>query len=128
MTGVITADPQKLWQVWRPAYPIRPREEESRNHDLYRLAFGLKVPVTLVDVAEMRSWTVEHSLPAGRLVIEHRMTPQDKDRIELGKTIQATGPMALLYRLVLVPRMRRDWRQELATLERRAAQTRPQSA
>jgi hypothetical protein len=68
-----------------PRFPMRPAEEEARNLNLYDLAYGLKVPVTLVAINEMRDWTVEHSLPRGKLVIDHWMKPLEGGRVQVGK-------------------------------------------
>jgi hypothetical protein len=120
MRASVECDPKRLWDAWRPAYPIRPREEESRNVDLYPLAFGLRVPVTLVAVNEMRNWTVQHRLPAGRLVIDHTMSPEGEGRVRIGKRFEVYGPMIVPYRLVFLPGARREWPREVQELTARA--------
>src|SRR5215472_9312263 len=70
----IQGDPAAVWRVWRPSFPMRSADEEALNLHLYDLAYGLKVPVTLVAVEEMRHWTIEHALPGGRLVVGLEIT------------------------------------------------------
>jgi hypothetical protein len=113
--AVVRADPAAIWRAWRPDYPIRPPEEESRNLNLYGLAYGLRVPVTLVAIDEMRSWTVQHRLPGGKLLIEHWMTPLDNERVQVGKRYQVYGPMSIAYR-ILAPGIRRSAKAALAAL------------
>ncbi len=121
MTGIISGDPGLLWGYWKPTFPMRPRSHESQNTDLYPLAYGLRVPVTLVALSEMSGWTVEHSLPAGKLMISHRMSSLGDGRIEVGKRFEVSGPVTLAYRLLLIPRIRRDWPRQLEELQRHAA-------
>ena len=104
---VIKADPVSVWRVWRPTFPMRPRHEESKNLDLYDLGGGLKVPVTLVAVNEMENWTVEHGLPRGRLVIDHKMTPLGNGYVRVSKVFDVYGPMSVVYRLLLSGRIRK---------------------
>lgn len=118
--ALIKADPASVWRAWKPAFPIRPREEESKNQDLYDLGGGFKVPVTLVAVADMESWTVEHALPRGRLVIEHRMTPRDDGYVAVSERFDVNGPMSVVYRLFLAGRIRRTMREAFTQLERAA--------
>ena len=113
--AVVRADPDAIWRAWRPDYPMRPAEEESRNLNLYDLAYGLRIPVTLVAVDEMRSWTVEHRLPSGKLVIDHWMTPLGDGRVRVGKRYEVHGPMSIVYR-VLAPGIRRSAQEALAAL------------
>ena len=113
--AVVRADPDAIWRAWRPDYPMRPAEEESRNLNLYDLAYGLRIPVTLVAVVEMRSWTVEHRLPSGKLVIDHWMTPLGDGRVRVGKRYEVHGPMSIVYR-VLAPGIRRSAQEALAAL------------
>jgi hypothetical protein len=81
MDTTIHAEPTGVWEAWSPRFAMRPAAEEALNLSLYELANGRKVPVTLVAVNEMRNWTVEHSLPHGKLVIDHWMTPLDQGRV-----------------------------------------------
>ncbi|MBO0838110.1 MAG: hypothetical protein J2P28_21705 [Actinobacteria bacterium] len=113
--AVVRSDPNALWRAWRPGYQIRPPDEESRNLNLYDLAYGLKVPVTLVALDEMRSWTVEHRLPGGKLVIDHCLAPLNDGRLRLSKRYQVHGPMSMVYR-VLAPGIRRSAQRALAAL------------
>jgi hypothetical protein len=113
--AVVRADPDAIWRAWRPDYPMRPAEEEFRNLSLYDLAYGLRIPVTLVAVDEMRSWTVEHRLPSGKLVIDHWMTPLGNGRVRVGKRYEVHGPMSIVYR-VLAPGIRRSAQEALAAL------------
>lgn len=118
--AVLRADPGEIWRAWRPDYPMRPAEEESRNQNLYGLAYGLRIPVTLVAVYEMRSWTVEHRLPGGKLVIQHWMAPIDAGRVRVGKRYEVRGPMSVAYR-ILAPGIRRSAQQALTALAREAS-------
>ena len=118
--AVVRADPDAIWRAWRPDYPMRPAEEESRNLNLYDLAYGLRIPVTLVAVDEMRSWTVEHRLPSGKLVIDHWMTPRGDGRVRVGKRYEVHGPMSIVYRLFFAGAIRRSVPAEFAALEREA--------
>lgn len=113
--AVVGADPQAIWQAWRPDYPMTPAREESRNENLYGLTYGLRIPVTLVAVEDMRRWTVEHRLPGGKLVIEHWIAPLDTGRVRVGKRYEVYGPMSIVYR-ILAPGIRRSAQQSLAAL------------
>ena len=117
MSAVIHADPAAVWRTWRPSFPMRPPEEEARNLDLYDLAYGLRVPVTLVAVNEMRNWTVEHALPGGKLVIDHSMTPLADGAVRVGKHYEVHGPMSIVYRLLLARGIRRSIAASFTTLE-----------
>lgn len=123
MSAVVDADAARLWQAWRPGFEMRPREDESDNRDVYPLAIGLRIPVVLVAFNEMRNWTVEHRLPGGRLSIDHWMSPTADGRVEIGKRLEVRGPMAVPYRFVILPAVRRAWPREVADLQRRAAQS-----
>jgi hypothetical protein len=116
MDATIRADPAAVWQAWVPRFGMRPAEEEARNLNLYELAYGIKVPVTLVAVNEMRNWTVEHSLPRGKLVIDHWMTPLEGGRVKVGKRYDVYGPMEVVYRL-LARRIRKSMPGAFAALE-----------
>lgn len=118
--AVIKADPASVWRVWKPAFPMRPREAESKNLDLYDLGGGFKVPVTLLAVNEMSNWTVEHSLPRGRLEIDHALTPAGDGRVRVSERFDVHGPMALVYRVFLSNRIRRGMRETFVRLERDA--------
>jgi hypothetical protein len=119
MDAVIRADPAAIWRAWRPDFPLRPPEEESQNLHLYELAHGLKVPVTLVAVNEMRNWTVEHALPAGKLVVDHWMEPLT-DGVCVGKRYEVRGPMSIVYRMFFARAIRRSMPGQLAELAREA--------
>ena len=119
MDTVVHADPAAIWRAWRPDFPMRPPEEESQNLHLYELAHGLKVPVTLVAVNEMRNWTVEHALPAGMLVVDHWMRPL-ADSVQVGKRYEVRGPMSVVYRVFFARAIRRAVPAEFAALERAA--------
>ncbi|HKV88802.1 MAG TPA: hypothetical protein VJT78_12465 [Candidatus Dormibacteraeota bacterium] len=112
---IIRAQPAAVWRAWRPGFPVRPREEESRNLNLYPLAYGLKIPVTLVSVNEMRNWTLEHALPRGKLVIDHWMSSAEGG-VRVGKRYEVHGPLSIGYRL-LAPKIRAMARAEFAELE-----------
>jgi hypothetical protein len=118
--ATIQADAAALWKAWVPRFPMRPAEEEARNLNLYDLAYGLKVPVTLVAVNEMRNWTVEHALPRGKLVIDHWMAPRADGRVRVGKRYEVRGPMAIVYRLFFARRIRKSLPEAFAALEREA--------
>jgi hypothetical protein len=120
MDAVIRADPAAVWRAWRPGFPMRPPEEESRNQNLYDLAYGLRVPVTLVAVNERRNWTVEHALPGGKLVIDHWMAPLADSGVRVGKRYDVHGPMSIVYRLFLARAIRRSMPEAFAALEREA--------
>jgi hypothetical protein len=109
-----------VWQAWMPRFPIRPAEEEARNLNLYDLAYGIKIPVTLVAVNEMHNWTVEHALPRGKLVIDHWMTPLEDGRVQVGKRYDVHGPMAVVYRLFFARKIRKSSPGEFAALESEA--------
>ena len=100
---------------------MRPLEEESRNLNLYPLGFGVKVPVTLVEINEMRNWKVQHSLPRGKLVIDHWMTPLADGRVRVGKAYEVDGPMAIAYRLFFGRKIRQSLAVSFAALEREAS-------
>jgi len=116
----IQGDPAAVWRVWRPSFPMRSADEEALNLHLYDLAYGLKVPVTLVAVEEMRRWTVEHALPGGRLVVDHWMEPVAEGRVRVGKRYEVHGPMSIVYRLLFARRIRRSLPDQLAALETEA--------
>lgn len=118
--AVIEAGAASVWAAWKPNFPLRPPEEESRNLDLYDLGGGFKVPVRLVDVSDLRSWTVEHALPGGKLVIEHWLTALEDGRTRVGKRFDVHGPMSLVYRLFLAGRIRRSLPDAFAALQRDA--------
>jgi hypothetical protein len=118
--ATIQADPAAVWRAWRPTFPMRPPEEEALNLHLYDLAYGLRVPVTLVAVEEQRHWTVEHALPGGRLVVDHWMEPVADGRVRVGKRYEVHGPMSIVYRLFFARRIRRSLPDQLAALERAA--------
>lgn len=79
-----------------------------------------RFPVTLVAVNEMRNWTVEHSLPRGKVVIDHWMTSLSDGRVRVGKTYDVFGPMTIVYRLFLARKIHKSWPEALAVLEREA--------
>ena len=120
MDAIIQADPAAVWQAWMPRFQKRPPEEEARNLNLYYLAYGLKVPITLVVVNEMRNWTVEHALPRGKLVIDHWMIPLGEGRVRVGKRYDVYGPMSVAYRLFFARKFRESWPEDFAALERDA--------
>ncbi len=120
MDATIQADPAAVWQAWRPRFQKRPPEEEARNLNLYPLGYGLKVPVTLVAVNEMKNWTVEHSLPRGKLVVDHWMIPLGDGRVSVGKRYDVSGPMSVAYRLFFARKFRESWPEAIAALERDA--------
>jgi hypothetical protein len=115
--AVLQAEPEAVWRAWRPDFPMRPPEEEARNLHLYPLAYGLKVPVTLVAVNEMRNWTVEHALPRGKLIIDHWMTPLPEGGVRVGKRYDVQGPMSVVYRLFFARPIRRSILAALAALQ-----------
>lgn len=109
-----------------PQFQKRPREEENRNLDLYHLGYGLKVPVTLVAVNEMRNWTVEHALPGGKLTVDHWMIQLGDGLVRVGKKYDVSGPMSVAYRLLFARKFREAWPEYFAALERDAnRQTKP---
>ena len=118
--ATIHADPAAVWQGWMPRFQMRPREEEARNLNLSQLAYGLKVPVTLVAVNEMRNWTVEHALPGGKLVIDHWMLPIADGRVRVSKRYDVSGPMSVVYRMFFARKFRESWPAASAALERDA--------
>jgi hypothetical protein len=120
MDTVVQADAAAVWRMWRPDFPMRPREEEARNLNLYDLAYGLRIPVTLVAVNEMRNWTVEHALPGGKLVIDHWMTPLADGGVRVGKRYNVHGPMSIVYQLFLARGIRKSMPEAFAALEREA--------
>jgi hypothetical protein len=120
MDASIHAEPLAVWQAWMPRFPIRPAEEEALNLNVYDLAYGIKVPVTLVAVNELHNWTVEHSLPRGKLIIDHWMTPLEDGRVQVGKRYEVHGPMEVVYRLFFARKIRQSLPREFAALEREA--------
>ena len=120
MSAVIQADPAAVWRAWRPSFPMRPPEEEARNLNLYDLAYGLRIPVTLVAVSEMRNWTVEHALPGGKLRIDHWMEPVADRSVRVGTRYDVHGPMSIVYRLLLASGIRQSIAASFKTLERTA--------
>jgi hypothetical protein len=120
LEAIIQADPAAVWQAWRPRFKMRPPEEEARNLNLYDLAYGLKVPVTLVAVNEMRNWTVEHALPRGKLVVDHWMNPLGDGRVRVGKRYDVSGPMSVAHRLFFARKFRESWPKTCDALERNA--------
>jgi hypothetical protein len=120
MDATFQADPAAVWQAWMPRFEQLPPEEEARNLNLYHLGYGLKVPITLVAVNEMRNWTVEHALPRGKLVIDHWMVPLGDGRVRVGKRYHVHGPMSVAYRLLFARKFRESWPETIAALERDA--------
>jgi hypothetical protein len=120
MDATIQADPAAVWQAWKPRFEKRPPEEEARNLSLYDLAYGLKIPITLVAVNEMRNRTVEHALPLGKLVIDHWMIPLGDGRVRVGKRYDVSGPMSVPYRLFFAGKFRKSWPEKVAELDREA--------
>jgi hypothetical protein len=120
LEATIRAEPAAVWRAWKPRFEMRPPEEEARNLNLYGLGYGVRVPVTLVAVNEMRNWTVEHALPGGKLVIDHWMTPLGDERVRVGKRYDVSGPMFLLYRVFFARKFRDSWPGAFAELERDA--------
>jgi|SRR5215469_12625841 len=118
--AVFRADAAAIWRAWRPDYPMRPPEEEARNLYLYPLAYGLKIPITLVALNEMHNWTVEHQLPGGKLVIDHWMTALADGTVRVGKRYEVHGPMSIVYRLFFARAIRKSIPAALAALEREA--------
>jgi hypothetical protein len=125
--AVIRADAASVWQAWKPAFPMRPRDEESRNLDLYDLGGGLEVPVTLVAINEMENWTVEHALPRGRLVVDHRLTRLEDGSVRVSKRFDVYGPMAAVYRLFLSGRIRKAIPVALERLQHEATAAPPRA-
>ncbi|HYW27223.1 MAG TPA: hypothetical protein VE953_23840 [Terriglobales bacterium] len=120
MDAVVTAEPGAVWRAWRPDFPMRPPQEEARNLHLYELAHGLRVPVTLVAVNDMRNWTVQHALPGGKLVVDHWMEPLADDQVRVGKRYEVHGPMSVVYRVFFARAIRRSLPGAFAELEREA--------
>jgi hypothetical protein len=120
MDAIIQANPAAVWQAWKPRFEKRPPEEEALNLNLYHLGYGLKVPITLVAVNQMRNWTVEHALPRGKLAIDHWMIPLDQGRVRVGKRYDVYGPMSVAYRLFFARKFRQSWPDTFAALERDA--------
>ena len=120
VSAVVACDARQLWEAWLPTFPIRPRQEESQNADLYRLAYGLRIPMTLVVLNRMQNWTVEHRLPAGSLTIDHRIAPTDDGRVEISKRLEVRGPMVVPYRTAIFPAVRREWPGQVRELVRQA--------
>jgi hypothetical protein len=120
LDATIQADPAAVWQAWMPRFEMRPPEEEARNLNLNDLAYGLKVPVTLVAVNEMRNWTIEHGLPRGKLVVDHWMNPLGEGRVHVGKRYDVSGPMSVAYRLFFARKFRKSWPGTIAALDRDA--------
>ncbi len=119
MERTVQADPDAVWRAWKPSFPMRPRKEEARNLHVYPLAYGIKVPVTLVGLNEGHNWTLEHRLPAGKLVIDHWMASGPDGKLRVGQTYEVLGPMSIVYRL-LAPGIRSSARAALADLARRS--------
>jgi len=120
LDATIGADPAAVWQAWMPRFEKRPRAEEGQNLNLYHLAYGLKVPVTLIAINDVQNWTVEHALPHGKLVIDHWMIPLGDGRVRVGKRYDVSGPMSLAYRLFFARKFRESWPDAFAGLEREA--------
>jgi hypothetical protein len=120
LDATIQADPEAVWQAWRPRFEMRPPEEEALNRNLYQIGYGIKVPITLVALNDMRNWMVEHALPRGKLVIDHWMTPLADGRVQVGKRYEVHGPMSIAYRLFLASKFRESWPEDVAALERDA--------
>jgi hypothetical protein len=120
MDATVQADPMAVWRAWVPSFEKRPREEEALNLNLYQLAYGLSVPVTLIAVNDLRNWTVEHALPRGKLVIDHWMIPLGDGRVHLGMRYEVYGPMSVPYRLFFARKFRKSWPETFAALEREA--------
>jgi hypothetical protein len=74
----------------------------------------------LVAVNEMRNWTVEHSLPRGKLVIDHWMTPIEDGGVHIAKRYEVSGPMEVVYRLFFARRIRKSLPGAFAALESKA--------
>ncbi|MBV9170866.1 MAG: SRPBCC family protein [Chloroflexi bacterium] len=128
----ISGDASVVWEVWTdlarfPAWD--PREEETRPKGPF--AVGTTVwskqqgspggDSTIVAIDPGRCWTVESSLPGGRLRIDHRVEPVGEGKVEVSKWYQVQGPLTLLFRFYYAPRIRNALRRTFAALEREAA-------
>lgn len=124
---VVDADHAAVWQAWTdmesfPAWD--PREEEtvldgpfavgvtgwSKQRGVSRSRF------TVTDVEPGTMWQVETPLPAGKLVIDHRVEDTDDGRLRLSKRYVAHGPVSLAFRVHYARRIRNEMPASFAAL------------
>lgn len=116
----LTADREQAWDVWSDmaSYPRwDPREQELRlNGPLAVGTTGWSKQVggragsdfVIVSLDPGHGWTNETPLPAGKLVIDHRIADAGAGRLRLTKTYTAYGPVSVLFRLFYARELRRE--------------------
>jgi hypothetical protein len=110
---------EAIWTVWTdmerfPAWD--PREEETRLDGPFGVGTtgrskqrgGAPSAITISAVEPHRMWQVETPLPAGKLVIDHRVENLGADGIRLSKRYVAHGPVSLAFRAYYARRIRKE--------------------
>jgi hypothetical protein len=129
--ATITADLPAVWAVvtdvngW-PGWD--PHEQEARLEGPFQVgATGWSKPRggpattwTVTEVVARRRWASTCPLPGGRLTGVTTFEPLGGGRVRCVKTVSATGPLVVLFRLYFGRRIRRDMLRTFAALEREA--------
>lgn len=127
----VTGDIDAFWAVWTdlPRFPTwDPREEETRIDGPFEVGTTTWSkqrgnpggPATIVDVDKPRKWTVESSLPGGKLVIDHLLEEVEPGRVRVSKRYEVHGPLTVLFRLYYGPRVRKALPRTFSALEAEA--------
>ena len=122
-----------IWNTWTDmaSYPSwDPREEELRIDGPFQAGttgFSKQVgsrpgsPFELTRVEPMTRWTNVAPLPAGKLVIDHRLTAGTDGTVHLVKRYEAYGPLSVAFRLFIGKGIRAEAPGTFAALEAEAA-------
>ncbi len=122
-----------IWNTWTDmaSYPSwDPREEELRIDGPFEVGttgFSKQVgphpgsTFELSRVEPMTRWTNVAPLPAGKLVIDHRLTAGADGTVHLVKRYEAHGPMSVAFRLFIGKGIRAEAPETFAALEAEAA-------
>lgn len=126
--ATITADPAAVWAVATDVNGWAgwdPHEEQARLDGPFAVgATGWSKPRggpattwTVTEVVAGRRWASSCPLPGGRLEGVTTFEPLGDGRVRCAKTITATGPLVVLFRLYFGRRIRRDLVRTFAALE-----------
>jgi hypothetical protein len=132
LDSTVTGEPSSLWATWTDmaAYPSwDPREETLRIDGPFEPGTtgfskqtgpraGADFRITRVEPTTR--WTIETPLPGGKLVLDHRLEPQEGGTVRLVKRYEAHGPMSLAFRLVFAKGIRAEMPATFAALAREA--------
>lgn len=122
-----------IWNTWTDmaSYPRwDPREEELRIDGPFQVGttgFSKQVgpragsTFELTRVEPMTRWTNVTPLPAGKLVIDHRLTAGTNGTVHLVKRYEAYGPLSVAFRLFFGKGIRAEAPGTFAALEAEAA-------